>query len=169
MPDDDRDVRPDPDPTRLTLAEIRGQVASLQALMNAQLATMEERHNTIRARLDAVDERFTHIDEMRREMKDDHLRSLDTALGVAKETSERLESSITRSFAEQTRMQETDARRLEQKIDGLAQRFSDLTERVVSIEQRREGAQTDRTGVYATVGALVALALVVLELLQLLG
>lgn len=158
------------DPTALTLDLLQREIAQLLQLLDARMEKINQsildQKELRNAQLAGVQQQLSHAESLRKELKDDNEKNIDKALTGVEKATDKLESNITRLFAQLAETGKADMQGLRRDIDGLKDRINDNKERVVGVENQRTGMVEGRAGMTDTMRLTIT---VVLGLIAVIG
>ncbi len=166
MADASGDLRPIPDPTVLTTAQIQREVKTLQTLLKAEHAAII---NVTDEKFKAVSQEFAAIERQRVEQKKDTKDAVDAALSAAKEAVKEQTLASSQSIGKSEAATAAALAQLSTTFttafDGLRRSIDDLKERVVGIEANKQGGKEAYYGVYLIMMVVAAVAGIVVALI----
>jgi len=152
--------RPIPDPTTLTTQQLNVAIDNLRSLLSTRIDA-DQRLN---------DERHKASEQQRLEQKEDTKIAVDAALQAQKEAVREQTSAsdraIAKSEAATTKQQDQQAATTRTEIAGVNSAIGDLKERVGAIESVKQGARENTAGIYAAIGGVGAILLIVVMLVN---
>lgn len=173
MPDEHGDIRPIPDPTKLTTEVLMREISRVEAGLGEAILKLKEFHELDRRRLEevadatvkdmvnridcveeiigekltAVQLQFDLVERQRRESKQDNQTALDAALIAMKESLNGLGSTYTAAHS------------------TLVSLVDDLRSRITALEALRTGGKEGSTTMYAVVGIILTVVWIAISLL----
>lgn len=158
------------DPTALTTDALLREISQLKEWITSKLEKIEQsiqdQKDLRNAQLTGIQQQLTHAESLRKELKEDNEKNIDKALQGVEKATDKLESNITRLFAQLAETGKVDMQGLRRDIDGLKDRITDNKERVVGVEQQRSGMVEGRAGMTDTMRLTIT---VVLGLIAVIG
>lgn len=153
---------PIPDPTLLTTQALLREVAGLRELMESRLEALEDVEEQ---KFYKVEQQFELVERQRVEQKKDTKDAVDAALTAQKEAVREQTAASERAIAksEAATSKQLDQLSVTFANEAASQRreLGEMKQRLTAIEQQKIGAKEDRTGLYAGIGAVVGLLLIV--------
>lgn len=157
------------DPTALTLDALQREIAQLLQLLEARLNTIvmsiADQKELRNAQLANIQQQLTHAEGLRKELKEDNEKNIDKALTGVEKATDKLESNITRLFAQLAETGKADMQGIRRDIDSLKDRINDNKERVVGVEQRGTGNVEGRAGMTDSMRFTIMAVLAVLTVI----
>lgn len=151
-----------PDPTLMTIDALRREIAMLENLIDTRLGAAAELTDT---RFEQCHAAQRTAEEQRREQKADTREAVNAALDAQKESTHKMEKSISDQISSLTNNFET-------SIRGIHSNIADLKDRMTILESVKQGKFAERTearevtaGMYATVGVIITVILAVLSVI----
>lgn len=152
-----------PDPTLLTIDALRREIAMLESLFDTRLESARELTDAQLARHESLMEA---AEQQRREQKIDAKAAIDDSLSAQRESTLKMERSISNQVASLKSQFETEIRSIRTGQDDLKQRMTTSE----SLQQGAMGQKEERREINAGVVAAVGLGIsVLLALLALIG
>jgi ElaB/YqjD/DUF883 family membrane-anchored ribosome-binding protein len=159
--------KPVPDPTELTTEALKREIAGLKELVEQSIRDHAE---LCHEKFDQIDKQFEHIEHLRVEQKSDTEKAVEAALtalkeimAVQREASQQAIDKSERATGEQLNQLrsnlDTETQGLRRSIDDNKERIGEVGKQINGVAQQRIGAKEDRTGLYATIGVVVAVLL----------
>lgn len=149
------------DPTLMTIDSIRREIAMLENLLDTRLEAAEDLTVERFARVDALMDR---AEELRREQKADTAAAVAASLEAQKESTHKMEKSISEQIGSLRGNFETEVRSIRAALEDLKARLT-IMESVKqgAVEQKTE-TRTVTAGVYAAIGIGITVLLAILTI-----
>lgn len=163
---------PVPDPTRLTTDAVEKAKDEIEKLYNAKLTAIESRYDVrLEGLQELFDQQFKSAEEQRKEQKADTKTAVDAALQAQKEAvreqTAASDRAITKSEGGMIEQLKQLGQTVDTKVTGLTTAHNDLKTRVERMESEARGQTTQVSENRAATGAQLALAGVILVILNL--
>ncbi len=159
-------VEPNPDPTILTLDALRREIAMLGEHVDTKLEASEL---VVKEKVRRLDSLLDNADELRREQKTDTNKAVEAALSAQKESSSKMEKSISDRIASLNSNFSTET-------NGIHNSISDLKDRLTILEAVKQGATEQRyerrqsvSSLYATISIIVTVVLAAMTIIAFTG
>jgi hypothetical protein len=175
-----RELRPVPDPSVLTTAQLLREIDNVGRILRAEMAVIQEQIsgdrqvNQVRSR--ATEEQFAAIEAWRKEQKVDTKTAVDAALTAAstavREQTTAGEKAIAKSEASASEQSKLQAATFAAELKGISVVLSDVKDRVTKIEAMKTGQveqRDDQRGSTNNVATIVGIAVSLFVLLGILG
>jgi len=161
---------PIPDPTLLTTQALLQAVGSVRELLESRIEAMEDVQNEKHLQ---AEQQFELVERQRVEQKKDTKDAVDAALTAQKEAvreqTAASERAIAKSEAATSKQLDQLSITFSSSTADVRRELAEMKERLTAIEQQKVGAKEDRTGLYAAIGVLVTILLVVLAVVGLIA
>lgn len=160
--DVDEGRKPVPDPTVLTTQALLREVASLKELLQSQdygqRREVAELKELLQSQILGIDRRITEkfdgLERRRLEQKKDTEDAVEAALTAQKEAVTKSEIATGKQIEQLQTTLNVAVGDLRRTIDDVKERVTEVASIATSTVQQRVGARDDRTGLYASLGAL---------------
>ena len=159
---------PVPDPTLLTTQQLIREITSLREVIDLRIESVLD---TMEEKFHKADQEFELVERQRVEQKKDTKDAVDAALTAQKEAVREQTAASERAIA---KSEAATSKQLDQlsltfttEVAALRRELGEVKNRATAIEQQKIGAKEDRTGLYATIGAVAIILLVAIAVVGL--